>query len=291
MRTGTNLSLTIWDEGDDPYDHTELAANWDALDAHDHTSGKGVQIPGAGLANGSVTNPKLAPNAVTTDKIQDGTILAADLADGIIGASKIDPTLFQTVAPIGMIVPFFRPNTSFVVPTGWAICDGSVLGEVDHDWTGAGNVSLPDLRNKFVLGAALSGTGAGTGTPPAENAVGGNHNRSFNHSHTVAGHSHTVAAHNHSLSSGGLHNHSGFTGTASGDDDTMVNITGGTNGMPDHGHNHFIGNDGAHDHGGTTGNTSPATNSVLLTTDATAVGGDLRPAFVGLLYIIKVRHA
>lgn len=61
--------------------------------------------------------------------------------------------------------------------------------------------------------------------------------------------------------------------------------------MPDHGHNHFIGNDGSHDHSGNTGDASPSTSSATLTTDATAVGGDLRPAFVGLLYIIKVRHA
>ena len=42
-----------------------------------------------GLADGSVTNPKLAANAVTADKIADSTITGAELAAGTITADKL----------------------------------------------------------------------------------------------------------------------------------------------------------------------------------------------------------
>ncbi|MEB3316252.1 MAG: hypothetical protein VKK32_08590, partial [Candidatus Melainabacteria bacterium] len=41
------------------------------------------------IANASITNPKLAPDAVTTDKILNGTIVSADIADGTINANDI----------------------------------------------------------------------------------------------------------------------------------------------------------------------------------------------------------
>jgi hypothetical protein len=61
--TSTNMSLRIWNLLNDPFDHAQLATNWDKVDQHDHTSGRGVQIPTAGLADGSVSITKLAAEA------------------------------------------------------------------------------------------------------------------------------------------------------------------------------------------------------------------------------------
>jgi hypothetical protein len=52
----------------------------DAIDAHDHTTGKGVAIGTSALATGSVTADKLASDAVTTIKILDGAVTAAKIA-------------------------------------------------------------------------------------------------------------------------------------------------------------------------------------------------------------------
>lgn len=70
-------------------DITELAV----FDA----SGNPVDPPTA-LADGSVTNAKLAYNAVTSVKIQDGSITGADLADNTVTAGKIANGVLPTNA-------------------------------------------------------------------------------------------------------------------------------------------------------------------------------------------------
>lgn len=79
MSTTTNMGITKW-AGSDYFSYAELAANWDKVDAHDHTSGKGLQIPTAGIAN----------SAITSAKIADGTIVDADInSSAAIDGSKI----------------------------------------------------------------------------------------------------------------------------------------------------------------------------------------------------------
>jgi hypothetical protein len=58
--TSPKLGLRVWNLLTDLYDHTQLADNWAKVDYHDHSPGKGVQIPTEGLADGSVTALKLA---------------------------------------------------------------------------------------------------------------------------------------------------------------------------------------------------------------------------------------
>ena len=58
---------------------------------HDATNWQEISRNSSGsVGNGSITNAKLAPNAVTTDKIADGTILNADINAGAgIDATKL----------------------------------------------------------------------------------------------------------------------------------------------------------------------------------------------------------
>jgi hypothetical protein len=58
--TSPKMGLRIWNLLTDLYDHAQLADNWAKVDYHDHSPGKGVQIPTEGLADGAVTGPKLA---------------------------------------------------------------------------------------------------------------------------------------------------------------------------------------------------------------------------------------
>lgn len=78
-----NMGLVSWTASTDPFSYTQLSANWSAVDAHDHSSGKGVQIPTAGIANLAVTNPKLAANAVDASKVADGTLTSAKFASSV----------------------------------------------------------------------------------------------------------------------------------------------------------------------------------------------------------------
>jgi hypothetical protein len=65
--TSAKMGLRIWNLLTDLYDHAQLADNWAKVDYHDHSPGKGVQIPTEGLADGAVTGPKLADTIDPTD--------------------------------------------------------------------------------------------------------------------------------------------------------------------------------------------------------------------------------
>jgi hypothetical protein len=58
--TSGKMGLRIWNLVTDLYDHAQLADNWAKVDYHDHSPGRGVQIPTEGLADNSVTAAKLA---------------------------------------------------------------------------------------------------------------------------------------------------------------------------------------------------------------------------------------
>lgn len=102
----TNMGLTAWDSTSDLFNHTELANNWDLVDEHDHTSGKGVQVGVGGIANSAVTGATIASNAVTAAKIQDGTITAAKLSALLADTALASPnnsayrTLLMAQSPI-----------------------------------------------------------------------------------------------------------------------------------------------------------------------------------------------
>jgi hypothetical protein len=293
MRFGVNLQLTIWDSGQDDYDHNQLAANWDAVDQHDHSPGKGKQIGSDGIADAAILNRHLAVNAVTSNKIQDLTIVGGDIADFTITKNKLDPSIFQDVPPLGTVTAWWRPDTNTAVPTGWVICHGQTVTSANHSWSGAGTIQVPDLRNRFVLGAYTSGTGTGTGTAPAESngstaVYGGSHTRNLFHSHDTDPHHHSITPNaQYSYLDGDGNPSSLVSHDVLVPDTGYVNVTGikletslkvgGT--MPAHG-------DQAvpvpHDHTGQTGNTND-------TVDAATLNSDYRPAFVGLLYIMKVK--
>jgi len=67
----------------------KITNSFNAIDDHDHTSGKGVAIGTTALADDSVTAAKLADNSVSTNKIQGAAVTAAKLASGAVGADAI----------------------------------------------------------------------------------------------------------------------------------------------------------------------------------------------------------
>jgi hypothetical protein len=87
--TTSNLGLRRWDSQSDLFSYSELSNNWTLLDQHDHTTGKGVQIPAAGLATGAVTSPKIAASAVDGTKLADGSVTAVKLGAGAVGYSQV----------------------------------------------------------------------------------------------------------------------------------------------------------------------------------------------------------
>lgn len=141
--------------------------------------------------------------------------------------------------PPGTVVPFGGVSA----PNGWLLCDGSEISRSTYadlfaaisTHHGAGNGSttfnIPDLRQRFVLGKAASGTGSVLGT------TGGS-----------IDHTHTVPAHYHAMGSGADLNitSSGSHTTSIEHDHATVTSTAGTA----HTHGHTLGTSGgtAHSH-------------------------------------------
>jgi len=111
----------VWPESTDSFDHVEFAQNWDTIDRIIGTPSDGTEWP------------------PTTGE------------DGGIYAEVQDLRL--TILPVGFVVPWYRPSLAVSIPSGFEVCDGSVVAEVDHDFGAIGAVTLPDLRNRFLIGA------------------------------------------------------------------------------------------------------------------------------------------
>lgn len=77
--TTANMLLTVPAANDTDYP-TSISSTCTAIDLHDHSSGKGVQIVTGGITDLAVTAAKLAANAVTTAKILDGNVTQAKRA-------------------------------------------------------------------------------------------------------------------------------------------------------------------------------------------------------------------
>src|SRR5262252_708589 len=70
-----------------------------AVDQHNHTTGKGLPIAAGAIPNGSITSAMIADGtiqgadiatgAITTTQIQDGTIATADLANEAVTNAKL----------------------------------------------------------------------------------------------------------------------------------------------------------------------------------------------------------
>lgn len=48
------MGLATWDQPLDPYNYLQLSNNWQILDFHDHSPGRGVPISASGIASGAI---------------------------------------------------------------------------------------------------------------------------------------------------------------------------------------------------------------------------------------------
>lgn len=115
-----NMGLTTWPAGSDLFDHTELATNFDDIDEHDHSTGKGLQVPTGGLQDGAVTAIKLAAAVIPVGVIWLTATAAAPTGWLLVnGASYLRAgtyaNLFTELG--GVASPFGLPDgTHFNVP-------------------------------------------------------------------------------------------------------------------------------------------------------------------------------
>lgn len=89
MTTYNNMNITAPDTEDSDYP-ADVTDAFQKIDEHDHTSGKGVQIPSGGIEDGAVVEAKIAAGAVTNGKIGAGAVDTAEIADSAVETAKIN---------------------------------------------------------------------------------------------------------------------------------------------------------------------------------------------------------
>lgn len=103
----TNMDLTVPEVDDSDYPGS-IEDSLDKVDAHDHTTGKGVPVPAGGLA----------ANAVTTVKILDGSVTLAKQAAPTTAVSSSSGSFSDKT---GLTVDVTNLTATVVVPSGRAV--------------------------------------------------------------------------------------------------------------------------------------------------------------------------
>jgi hypothetical protein len=127
--------------------------------------------------------------------------------DAALDLNALSAIIMRQIAPLGSVLEWWRPSSTYDAgagagnpPPGYAVCDGSTLSAANHDFGTGGPIVLPDLRNKFVLGADITTADGTAGTPssnPGIRGAGGAHQRDLSHTHVVNNHNHDLSSHVH----------------------------------------------------------------------------------------------
>lgn len=236
--------------------------------------------------------PLLIGNNPTLDEFVAAVQVWAGQVDGLNAAERLtqltDGVASLPTVPTGGTLIWWDDD----LPTGYLWCDGAAHSRTTHAnlfarigtrfgaGNGASTFNVPDLRQRFPLGKAASGTGSTLGS------TGG----AIDHEHdagTLAGPSHTHGAGTYATPA---HSHGGSTGNKSLDlDKTFDNFSQAAEDAAaiievvldsgDDPHNHTISQQAAATITGSSG--SGGTGSV---TGSTAANN---PPFIALNYIIK----
>ena len=133
--------------------------------------------------------------APVSNVLEDEPIATAwgnDVADSV---NALEASVAALTFPPGLIAPY----GGAAAPTGWLLCDGSAVSRTTYAalfsvvstaygvGNGTSTFNLPDLRGRFPLGVATSGTGSTRG------GTGG----AIDHVHAGAAHTHPGPSHTH----------------------------------------------------------------------------------------------
>ena len=244
--------------------------------------------------------------------------------DGGLGLGAMDAAFLRQLVPLGTVIDWWRPSSSYDAgagagnpPPGWAVCNGQSIASGQHDM-GAGSLPLPDLRNKFILGAdhlkADGGQSSLGDSTAADNAAHPNapgirgtgganagkdlrHTHTHTHTHVAPDHTHNGVDHTHGvgiytgllLGSSAPANQSSASGAFAATN--HYHLTSGGTGAADRGLQCAYMN-ATHGVALSTGNPSVANsdNGTLSNPGGVLTPVDMRPAHYGLLKIMKVRR-
>jgi len=145
-----------------------------ALSIHTHSGG-----PGGDIVDGTITNVDISSSAaiVGSKLASDGSVvksLAAGTNISVVNNNNGSWTVNASGAlPIGAVIDWWRPDATFAVPSGFAICDGSVVNDAASPLNGK---TLPNLANRFIMGVTnVNNIGTSGGSDTHGHTVDINH--------------------------------------------------------------------------------------------------------------------
>jgi len=167
------------------------------------------------IVNASAEQIQEIPSGDSLDGITNLTCTATVTANAFQGGTfSGDGSGLTGVVPLGAIVMWSGTGSSTAVPSGWTLCDGNSGNPVN-------GITIPDLRDKFIVGAnAVTGSDS-TYPGVSMNQTGGSANAvllSHTHTQTQSG----------TTDDGGDHSPSGApnTGNLSNISNTGIDNTG-----------------------------------------------------------------
>jgi len=195
-----------------------------------------------------------------TPRVQVGSVFyarqALSVPDASITAAKFAPGAIPPGVPVGSVVSWWRPSSSTPLPSNeWMIADGSVVTDSASPFF---NQTLPNLTDKFIMGVSAANIGQ----------LGGANSLNLAHSHTVNSHTHDVPWHVHNID----HDH---------ETNDKYAVAGGSLST----HYDIYRTSGLNSGGwsGATSSSSPGTDVQLWSAT------DNRPAYVGLIYLVRIK--
>lgn len=276
------------------------------------------------LAPDSVGNPQLQTNAVQTPEIQNGAVTFDKLDPAVLPVGSVinwfRPTP-ETPLPSGSW-EVLDGRAWNAVSNAWGLTSGFMPDLRGKFVLGAGTTNIGSGVGQFP---DVGQTGGSHTKDLSHLHTVGSHSHSIpSHGHTIG----PDGSHAHPIGPDGAHNHDMMTRTlwtfgqgtggwgtnhyyshfyTNGNETTLwrdpisrqaVYVSGQTGdsesgssvpGVPAHSHGGATGPAGDHSHGGITGAWGGNTGPASATTDSQLGVTDIRPAYVGLIYIMRVR--
>lgn len=190
------MSLRVWDQLSDPYSHDQLADNWSKVDLHDHTPGRGIQIPTEGIADGAITSTKLAAsNIISTAQVVDGSLLDTDLASPNNVAYKTVASADGIAAPASVAGNYwFGIGTNVIASAVAASSPPALFPFATTDYAVANKTTVFRLNATWVTNAAAPLSTFACGMYPISTSAGGVSSISVTLGAVIAGSTATVVA-------------------------------------------------------------------------------------------------
>lgn len=202
--------------------------------------------------------------------------------------SSLDSVTVRALDPIGAVIAWWRPTSGVGLPSGWVPCNGATYTTGQHDFGTGASITVPDLRNRFILGASSTQTDAqaaagddSTAGAPGIRGVGGSNVHTLSTAQMPV-HTHTASS-SSSTSIGGAGGHSHLHGIPQR---WAFNASAAPNGLDFNGGSGSLSTSfvGDHVHGASTSTSTTVNNS------GSGSSHNNIPLYVGLLYIIKIKR-